>query len=362
MKTKQGLDAFRIPAALLVIAIHTSPLASFSRTADFLLTRVAARVAVPFFLMVTGFFLLPGITGPKAPEASASEASRRLFRQTGRLLFIYLLSILLYLPLNLYAGQLSRLTIPGLLRMIFFDGTFYHLWYLPAAAEGILLVYLLSRFFTFRGCLAICSLLYLTGLGGDSYWGLISRYALPSAFYQGIFSFCDYTRNGIFFAPLFLCLGWLLARRSLAAVFRSGRFRKIFSGGFFLFFLFLMAAEALFLRQAGWMRHDSMYLMLPPCMVFLFLWLLEYPEKAARRQRTQRPPSRSLSLILYIIHPWMIVLVRGAARFLGLEQFLVNQSLIHYLAVASGSCLLGVMIWKLQWILHHTKTASRKLI
>ena len=54
-----GLDAFRIPAALLVIAIHTSPLASFSETADFLLTRVAGRVAVPFFLMVTGFFLLP---------------------------------------------------------------------------------------------------------------------------------------------------------------------------------------------------------------------------------------------------------------------------------------------------------------
>ena len=48
-----GLDAFRIPAALLVIAIHTSPLASFSETADFLLTRVAGRVAVPFFLMVT---------------------------------------------------------------------------------------------------------------------------------------------------------------------------------------------------------------------------------------------------------------------------------------------------------------------
>ncbi len=49
-----GLDIFRICAALLVITIHTSPLASVSEGADFFLTRVLARIAVPFFLMVTG--------------------------------------------------------------------------------------------------------------------------------------------------------------------------------------------------------------------------------------------------------------------------------------------------------------------
>ena len=53
-----GLDRFRIAAALLVVAIHTSPLASLSEGADFFLTRVLARVAVPFFFMVTGQFVL----------------------------------------------------------------------------------------------------------------------------------------------------------------------------------------------------------------------------------------------------------------------------------------------------------------
>lgn len=53
-----GLDAFKFLAALLVVAIHTSPLSSFSLSADFLFTRVFARIAVPFFLMVTGSFLL----------------------------------------------------------------------------------------------------------------------------------------------------------------------------------------------------------------------------------------------------------------------------------------------------------------
>ena len=63
------LDRFRLVAALLVVAIHTSPLLSLGETADFLLTRVAARVAVPFFLMTSGFFLLPGEAKPSCGQA-----------------------------------------------------------------------------------------------------------------------------------------------------------------------------------------------------------------------------------------------------------------------------------------------------
>ena len=54
-----GIDFFKFIAALVVVAIHTSPLSSFSVDADFILTRVLARIAVPFFLMVTGYFVLP---------------------------------------------------------------------------------------------------------------------------------------------------------------------------------------------------------------------------------------------------------------------------------------------------------------
>lgn len=44
-----GLDRFRLAAALLVAAIHTSPLTCVSPEADFFFTRVLARAAVPFF-------------------------------------------------------------------------------------------------------------------------------------------------------------------------------------------------------------------------------------------------------------------------------------------------------------------------
>ena len=44
-----ALDWFRLLAAFLVVCNHTSPLDSFAPGADFWLTRVLARVAVPFF-------------------------------------------------------------------------------------------------------------------------------------------------------------------------------------------------------------------------------------------------------------------------------------------------------------------------
>ena len=57
-KNYGAVDNFRLAAAFLIVAIHTSPLQSFSEVADFLVTYCVGRVAVPFFLMVTGFFVL----------------------------------------------------------------------------------------------------------------------------------------------------------------------------------------------------------------------------------------------------------------------------------------------------------------
>lgn len=47
----------RLAAAVLVITCHTSPLAGVSVMGD-LLTRIVARVAIPFYFMATGLFTL----------------------------------------------------------------------------------------------------------------------------------------------------------------------------------------------------------------------------------------------------------------------------------------------------------------
>lgn len=86
-KTVPTLDLFRLAAVLLVVMNHTSPLADVSAMADFWLTRVLARVAVPFFLMTTGYFL-------------SRNHWAGVGRQLKKLCLLYGVCILLYLPVG----------------------------------------------------------------------------------------------------------------------------------------------------------------------------------------------------------------------------------------------------------------------
>lgn len=318
-----ALDGFRWIAALLVVAIHTSPLACVDGTADFLLTRVLARVAVPFFLMTTGYFM-----------AAHREDGRWLLGQMDKLAAIYTGAVVAYLPLNAYMGDLARLTPGTLARALIFDGTFYHLWYLPAVLLGLPLTWVLLRKTGMRGATIAAAALYAVGLLGDSYFGLIAGTPLE-AVYGGMFQCFRYTRNGLFFAPMFLALGAALRGSGLSAALNRMRTSGLAAG--LAASLALMAAEALALRGAGWMRHDSMYVMLLPTMAFLFALLLRVNGPGRRRWR-------SLTLWIYLVHPWAIVLVRGAAKLVRLQAWLIENSVGHFLSVAALSVALALAI------------------
>ncbi len=338
-----GLDRFRLVGALLVVAIHTSPLTCLSAEADFFLTRILARVAVPFFLMVTGQFVLPRILEPGV------HARRRLLRYLVRTGMLYLACILLYLPLGIYAGHYRELTAGKVLQMLVWDGTFYHLWYFPACMLGMALLYLLSRRLDLRSMTLVCGALYLLGLSGDSYYGL-TQYLPP------LRSLCDlgfqvwsYTRNGLFLAPLFLLMGMQMGRLKRESPYshentpsekhsqnrqsvharwaRAGS--PALAAGLTLSLLG-MTGEAFLLRYLESLRHDSMYLLLVPVMYCLYGLLL-------RPGCPPCPRLRRISTLVYILHPAVIVAVRICARLPHLLP-LMEQSLLHYLAV----CLLSL--------------------
>lgn len=90
-----GIDWMRLIAAILVIAIHTSPLASYNATGDFILTRVIARVAVPFFFMTTGYFTL----------SRYHYDNKKLFAFLKKTSIIYAAAIVVYLPSSKYFGR-----------------------------------------------------------------------------------------------------------------------------------------------------------------------------------------------------------------------------------------------------------------
>ena len=203
-KYYSGIDWMRLIAAVLVITIHTSPLASYNTTGDFILTRVIARVAVPFFFMTTGYFTL----------SRYHYDNRKLLGFLKKTGIIYVAAIAVYLPLNIYNGYFNQANLlPNMLKDLVFDGTLYHLWYLPASMLGMLIAWQLVQKLDYSKGLIVAGLLYLIGLFGDSYYGIAVKLPGVKSIYDLLFELFDYTRNGIFFAPVFLMLGGLIAEK-----------------------------------------------------------------------------------------------------------------------------------------------------
>ncbi|MCI8426741.1 MAG: serine racemase VanT catalytic subunit [Lachnospira sp.] len=328
-----GIDCFRMIAALLIVAIHTSPLLSFNETADFILTRIIGRVAVPFFFMTSGFFLI-------SRYSCNNEKLKTFIKKTA---VIYGIAIVIYIPINIYKGYFSMDNLLlNIIKDIIFDGTFYHLWYLPASIIGAALAWYMVRRLGYSKALIISALLYIVGLFGDSYFGIAEQIEVLKQFYSLIFQVSDYTRNGIFFAPIFFVLGGMIAdtnvKRSLSI---NG---MAFAGTFAL-----MVVEAMTLHTFNVQRHDSMYIFLPVCMFFLFHLLLYWKERRFAL-------IRMAALIVYIIHPMMIVIVHFLAKFLG--DIIVENSLINYLIV----CLLSVLFSIVATIFINKFTTSRNSI
>ena len=338
-KRIEGLDFFRIISALLVVAIHTSPFASLNASADFIFTRIIARCAVPFFLMVTGYFSIPRYLFDKSANL------RPMFHFILKSIYLYVAAIILYLPVNIYAGHFENAAAGDIFRMIIFDGTFYHLWYLPATVLGMIIVISLGRKLTPGTVMVISMILYFIGLAGDSYYGVIVEIPAVRVVYDAMFNIFSYTRNGIFYAPVFLVMGAYI--KHIAGDENKIRRKHIDNAVGFLVSLLLMVVEGLVLHAYGMQRHDSMYIALIPCMFFVFQLVLginiHLPNDFGRHQGLHIRYHIS-STWIYIIHPLMIIAVRGIAKIIHLEKILVGNSMIHYVVVCITSGLVSAVI------------------
>jgi len=320
MTKKLNLDITRFIAALLIVAIHTYPLNSINGTLDYMITRVLARIAVPLFLMITGYFVLP----------KAAKEKEVLVTYTKKIIKIYLICILLYLPFNFYMKDFKNITIFTFITNILCKGTFYHLWYFPALILGVWITYFMIKKLDTKKQIILIIVLYLIGLGGDSYYGLFSKINIIKQFYQGIFSIFTYTRNGIFYVPIFLYIGYFLHKSKSKLTIKKVSIATILS-------LIIMEIEGYILYHYQILHHTSMYIFLIPTSIFLFLTLLKI-------NKTQNKKIRNISTLIYILHPLGIIIVRGLAKVSNLEQLFVQNSMIMYFSVCIITFIISYVI------------------
>ncbi|MDR2599955.1 MAG: acyltransferase [Oscillospiraceae bacterium] len=322
-----GIDTFRFFCALVVVGIHTYPLSYINQELNFVIFHIFARIAVPFFLMATGYFVIPKYIYNKEKKVKFPVG---FFKKT---ILIYSIATILYLPVSIYAGYFSSGNIVvNILRNLMFDGVFYHLWYLPASIIGMVIIYLLARVLNIKMVLGLSIILYIFGLLGDSYYGVIKDMPVINTLYNAGFQFFSYTRNGIFFAPVFLILGAWIAN---VKVNKNLVFNII---GFTLSMLFMLT-EGVLLHLSETARHDSMYIFLLPCMYFMFNVLLQC-------RGGVRPILREVSMYIYIMHPILIVIIRGVVRIMGFGDLFVSNNIIHFITVSLLSILLSTVIIK----------------
>ncbi|WP_223577734.1 acyltransferase family protein [Sphingobacterium sp. GVS05A] len=135
VNTTGGLDIGKFIMSIVVVAIHTQPLAGKISGISLALYNFFIALAVPFFFVASGYLLSRKITVPVDYRQCYTILSDYLFRITK----LYVIWTILYLPLTIY-GFYQQHTDPLLAFALFFRNIFlrgenyysWPLWYLMA--------------------------------------------------------------------------------------------------------------------------------------------------------------------------------------------------------------------------------------
>jgi surface polysaccharide O-acyltransferase-like enzyme len=124
----KGLDSFRLIACFFVISLHVGRYSGLGSEEIGAAIRLAGRWAVPFFFMLSGYFL--------ARKSDVDRAAKPLYKST----VIFIISTFALLPLVFFeegiTGTIARLYNSEVL----LRGSYHHLWYLSSAVTGFLII------------------------------------------------------------------------------------------------------------------------------------------------------------------------------------------------------------------------------
>lgn len=127
MERNIKLDYFKILLSLLVVSSHMQPLFPSHKMAGWLVSNGIARIAVPIFFIINGYFICSRLDKPK-----------KLLSYVKHLLIIYVTWSIIYSPYWFSLGDLK-----STIRNLIFG--YFHLWYLPALFVGILFLFALKK-------------------------------------------------------------------------------------------------------------------------------------------------------------------------------------------------------------------------
>ena len=296
------------------MSIHISPLSSFFDTIpitkylNYGIHNYIARIAVPYFFAAAGFFLFRKIDFIRLDMSIMKD----------------------------YVLKLLRLL--GTWTVLLFVGGKVALWYMGGLAVAVcFLSYLLYKRVSIKKMIIIAILLYIIGLLGDPYFGLIKALQNNSIVYYAVKAYDKMfgtTRNGLFMGFPFLLLGGVIEKKKVTMKPLHAFF------GFSLSMLLLLC-EAVLIKLYDLPKDVNMYIFLVPATFFLLVFSTNVQVKRGIIFRKLR----NVSIIVYFshifIHAWIIWGWKILDRLFGIN---LNNSLMNYFLTVIIATILGLLI------------------
>lgn len=326
MKNYTAIDIAKYISALLVVCIHTFPLYDLSQTANMVWIQAVCRIAVPFFFAVSAFLFFRKIDPSKGMKETVNVAQLKHYLH--RLAVLYGVWTILYLPYTFLLWRSDGFSLSYLARWIFdlfFNGSYYHLWFLPSLMLGTVIVYVLYTNLRLKKGLLLTFLLYVIGMLMNVYGDMLAAIPIVQTLYQTYMLIFTTARNGIFFTPIFLYIGIYLKE------FPGMYTKKEYALGISVCYIALLLEEGLAYFCGMMQDLTSMYLFLIPLVYFLVGALLQI----------QRSPSylsrffRQSSSLIYVSHILFAM---------PLLHHFPQQHLLVYVITVIASQLLAMLI------------------
>lgn len=329
MKTQKNyyiLDIFKFLFACLIVLMHIN--FNNSRVV-FFITQYISRIGVPFFMVCSGFLLANKIN--MNTHLKDKEILIKFIKRTS---YLFIVWTILYLPYNIYTIYISNMdigkTIIYFIREVLFKAPSY-LWYLMAIIIASIPYVLLFRK-KFKIYMYISLLLFFIGTVGNSYKDLIG---IDIDLYYKIFMT---TRNGVFFAPIFLGIGGCIAN-NINQENNTDSKLKIYH--LILMYIFFCIEVTFIKMNVSYKQDTSMYFTMPILLYVLFENLLKI--KCSYISIDICKLLRSLSLIIYTSQFGFILLYSIISKII----FYKEMPIIIYISTIVSSYVLTIVIIKL---------------
>lgn len=318
-----SISFFQYLFAIAVILVHSGRLTSYEPL-HFGLKSMLGRLAVPFFIVCASFFLKQSLGNSQKMKAYLVKIVKTyLFWSFVYLPYAWLFFSSLHLPIYLFPA--------GVLIALIYLGMCYQLWYIPAFLLGLFLVNQLVKHLGMVWTGLITFLLYG--------WGLIETYSAyldTTSLLKGyqLYSNLFFTaRNGLFYTPIFIYIGYYLYDHFHAQVFSIHRWQKLA-----LAFGLLCLEGIIIFQHEG--IDKNFFFLLP----FVTVYFVNACLRSSFLKSYDLQYLKQMSIALYFSHPIFIEWARYGFSSLPLSY--PDRGKLIFVTALFGSHLFGLaMLW-----------------